>query len=154
MIRASLCKVTALRNSKMGFAPDNSAFAFNDRHFGDVLNMDTQHILLQPQPLVVSARLVPLICNLHPFGGSRQAVEVRRVFSEGPRKSGLQQMLYLGISAIVVTRNPSKSVNGFLSSFATLFIGYPHKFHRIVPPATAASGQFRCASVATYLLAS
>jgi len=44
----------------------------------------------------------------------------------------------------------SKSIV-FLSPSATLFTGYPQRFHRIVPAATAASGEFRLANAARYL---
>ena len=40
----------------------------------------------------------------------------------------------------------------FLSPFAHLFTRYPQRFHGIVPAATAASGEFRLASAARYLL--
>src|ERR1700730_10732031 len=54
----------------------------------------------------------------------------------------------------VENRYLSKSVNSFLSPFAHLFTRYPQRFHRIVPAAIAASGEFRLASAAGYLLSS
>jgi hypothetical protein len=72
----------------------------------------------------VIARIVPLIGHLYFCGENRGSAELPRVFGEGPRKFGLQEMLYfdtivvIGVALTAKTDKPAQRYNAKMMAVA------------------------------------